>query len=257
MFELTIEDKETFKELGYIKKNQLVNNEEFINCMVEFRHDLQDAIKTQNLKLLGGYKAGNLNINIGKYGPIILEQLKSLNFEKYFNFITEDNISNYKILYGGNLNLFNSKLQLFHTDGKWNPRMIIVNIASMDITSKNGPIELIENSHNINLPYWRFLIKSLSLKKKKINLSKGELLIREHRLWHRGTTNLSGENREMLGIMLLKSDKIATTSYQHSDKVNLFSNMFDKSFKGKLKEYVFVNFKFVIAIYQVLLSILK
>ena len=81
--------------------------------MVEFKHDLQDAIKTQNLKLLGGYKAGNLNINIGKYGPIILEQLKSLNFEKYFNFITEDNISNYKILYGGNLNLFNSKLQLF------------------------------------------------------------------------------------------------------------------------------------------------
>ena len=42
------------------------------------------------------------------------------------------------------------------------------------------------------------------MKKKKIRLNFGEILFREHRLWHRGTKNNSDNYREMIGIMFLR-----------------------------------------------------
>ena len=257
MFELKIEDKTNFKEFGYIKIDELSKNNLFSDYINEFKKDLKFAYDTQNIQSLGGYKAGNLNINLGKYGPLIFNLLQSLNFKKYFNFITGDDISNFKVLYGGNLNLVNSKQQLFHTDGKWNPRMIVFNIASMDITSENGPIEIIESSHKFDIPYWKLLLNSSKLKKKKINLKKGEILIREHRLWHRGTTNKSKENREMLGIMFLKITEKNKLIEVKESKIKLYDNMFDTSIRGQFKEFIFVNLKFIIATYRLLISFLK
>ena len=60
----------------------------------------------------------------------------------------------------------NSKNQFFHTDGKWMPRMIIVNIATSKIELSNGPLEIIEKSHLENLNYWKFALKILFKKKR-------------------------------------------------------------------------------------------
>ena len=81
------------------------------------------------------------------------------NFAEYFKFISDDNFEDYNFLAGGNLNLPNSKNQFFHTDGKWDPRMIIVNIATSKIKFSNGPLEIIEKTHLQNLKYWRFALK--------------------------------------------------------------------------------------------------
>ena len=61
--------------------------------------------------------------------------------------------------------------------------MIVFNIASMDITSENGPIEIIESSQ-IRSTVLEIIIKQLKIKKKKINLKK-EKFYREHRLAQR------------------------------------------------------------------------
>ena len=68
---------------------------------------------------------------------------------------------------GGNLNLPKSKNQLFHTDGPWSPRMLILNIATTQIDNSNGPIEICEKSHIQNYPYWKFHFKKFLMKKKK------------------------------------------------------------------------------------------
>ena len=258
MFDLNKKDIMSFKEYGYVKLSLFKNNHKFHELIQKFKKDFNDLLNNEDISKLGGYKAGNLNINPGKYGPILLDFINNENFSKYFEFLTGDKISNYKIFYGGNLNLPNSKNQLFHTDGNWDPRMIILNIATTKIDLKNGPLEVINFSHKKFLPYWFFLIINFFTKnKKKIVLEMGEILIREHRLWHRGTSNNSSVNREMLGIMFLRAKYKNAEKHDGFDPLEIYDNMYEKSFKGKLKEFIFLKFKFILVLYKIIISIKK
>ena len=255
MFDLIEIEKNFFIEKGYLKKKIFINNKSYMQIAFDFKNELDSALKNQKLTELGGYKSGNLNIDTGLFEKKFIEILLNSNFSNFFNYITNDNLENYEIRVGGNLNFYGSKTQLFHMDGGWDPRMLIVSIATSEITTENGPIELLEKSHKSKVSYWRFLSKFFSYKKKKITLEIGEVLIREHRLWHRGTKNNSARAREMIGIMLLKKDKRRPDNRNFSKNVSLFSNMFETTFKGKVKEFVFLNLKIFLVLYKIILSI--
>ena len=203
------------------------------------------ALKENSIKKLGGYKAGNLYLFPGIYGKKILDLMKKKNFFKYLGNIINDDFSKYNMKLGGNINLPKSNSQIFHKDGNWNPRMIIINIASINITEDNGPIEICEKSHIKKYSFWRFFINSASIKKKKVFLKQGEILIREHRLWHRGTINNSKKFREMIAIMFVK--KIKEKKIKKANKIpndiSIKLNMFDNKFKGRLKEFIFIYLK--------------
>ena len=254
-------EKKFFLENGYlIKKNILSQNLSFRKISKKFKGELDELFKSKNIKNLGGYKSGNLNIYPGKFGIDILSILNDYSFKNYFNFLTNDNIENYKIIFGGNLNLPNSKYQFFHTDGTWNPRMIVINIATSDIDLNNGPLELIEKSHLTNTNYHNFFLKNLLEKKKKIKLKFGEILIREHRLWHRGTKNKSKKIREMLGIIFIKNENCSQKQKMEkseNNKIYLHSNIFGITNKEKIKEFIFINFKFIFFFYKLIISIVK
>ncbi len=258
MFDLNKKDITLFEKYGYIKLSLFKNNNKFHELIKSFKKDFSELVNNKNISAFGGYRAGNLNINPGKYGPMFLDFFNNENFAKYFEYLVGNNISNYKIFYGGNLNLPNSKNQLFHTDGNWDPRMIVLNIAMTKIDLNNGPLEVINFSHKQFLPYWFFIIKNLFKKnRRKIELEVGEILIREHRLWHRGTSNKSKFNREMLGIMFLKTNHESIETDVIPTKVEIFDNMYDKSFKGKLNEFIFLKFKFILVLYKMLISLKK
>ena len=130
MFKINHKEKQLFNENGYVKLNVLTNNNNFEKFLKDFKNDISRILKDHKFEDIGGYKSGNLNIDPGKYGPKILKILEDINFQNYFEFLTNDKLKNYKIIFGGNLNLQNSKKQLFHTDGNWSPRMIILNLAT-------------------------------------------------------------------------------------------------------------------------------
>ena len=54
---------------------------------------------------MGGFNAGNLNINPGIYSKEIFKIIREHNFDKYFKFLTDEEISDFEISFGGNLNL--------------------------------------------------------------------------------------------------------------------------------------------------------
>ena len=256
MFKYNIIDKKKFIEDGYIIKKIFGKNNSFIDFSNKLNNDLRVIENKNYVKNLGGYRSGNLNINLGTYSEEIINLLSKSNFSEYFNYITEDNIDNFEISTGGNLNLPESKKQLFHIDGNWNPRMIIVNIASTNINWDNGPIEILEKSHSRNIPYWKFLLDCKRFNSKKIQLDLGDVLIREHRLWHRGTRNNSNKFRGMIGVMLIKKEKTKKIK-DSSLKPQLYSNMFDNNFKGKLLEFIFLHFKILLVIYKLFVSLKK
>ena len=168
MFDLIEIEKNFFIEKGYLKKKIFINNKSYMQIAFDFKNELDSALKNQKLTELGGYKSGNLNIDTGLFEKKFIEILLNSNFSNFFNYITNDNLENYEIRVGGNLNFYGSKTQLFHMDGGWDPRMLIVSIATSEITTENGPIELLEKSHKSKVSYWRFLSKFFSYKKKKL-----------------------------------------------------------------------------------------
>ena len=256
MFETNNLEKQFFLEKGYlVKKNILNKNLNFKEISQNFKNELEKLFDIKHLKYLGGYKSGNLNIYPGKFGEEILSILNNYSFKEYLNYLIDDNIEKYKIILGGNLNLPKSKNQFFHTDGKWEPRMIIVNIATSNIELLNGPLEIIEKTHLNKISYWRFALRIIFMKKKKITLGFGDILIREHRLWHRGTTNFSGNNREMIGIMFIKSQNNLEKLIDKN--IYIKPNIFGNTLKEKLKEYLFLYFRPILFLYKFFISMIK
>jgi len=257
MIDYSENDKNKFFKYGYIVKNFFYKDNDFLQISNELKHEISKNIQNIDIEILGGYKSGNLNLNPGKFGNYIYEILTKKNFKEFFKFITQDDLENYSIQLGGNLNLPKSKNQLFHTDGPWNPRMLILNIATTQIDISNGPIEIYEKSHIQNYPYWKFHFKKFLMKKKKIRLNFGEILFREHRLWHRGTKNNSDNYREMIGIMFLKKKQSEISNQEVSEKIKIFSNIFGTSTKEKIKEYIFLYCKPILFLYKFFISINK
>lgn len=257
MFKFIEEEKIHFLEKGFVINSSICGLSSFEIFANRFNFDLKEYLIKNKISELGGYRAGNLNINPGVYGKEIFEIIKNKNFEDYFKFLTNDEISDYGIYFGGNLNLPKSKNQFFHTDGNWDPRMIILNFATSNIDNTNGPLELIESTHREKETYLSFLIKNFFKKKTKIFLKKGEILIREHRLWHRGTKNISNDYREMLGVMLIKKTENRIKYPEASKNILIFSNMFGITKKEKIKEFIFINLKLIFFFYKIFISIIK
>ena len=257
MFKTNTFEKSFFFNNGYLVKDIFLKNDEFLNCAKNLNKEITEVHKKQVLQNLGGFKSGNLNIEIGDYSNQFIKLFLKYNLENFFNELFNDKLDEYEIKTGGNLNLPGSKNQLFHTDGNWDPRMIIFNLATTDIHSGNGPIEILEGSHKEELPYWNFLLKSRKFQSKKIPMKKGQILIREHRLWHRGTKNLSSLPREMIGILFIKKKNGNKFLKGRYEKVCLYENMYENNLRGRFKEFIFINFKFLLVLYKIIISMMR
>lgn len=125
----------------------------------------------------------------------------------------------YNRFYSGNTNIPGSKLQPVHVDGGdlW-PDLeapqpahhLIVNIALNDVTEENGSIELWPGSHVLRSNVLGEDIKvapALLDQRRRVvppirgNTSKGSILIRDNRLWHRGTPNTTDQPRFMIALI--------------------------------------------------------
>lgn len=258
MLDLNKSDFNHFNEKGYLIKN--FNDENFIDISNNLKIKISEYFKNNlnNIKRLGGYKSGNLNFTSKRHCNDLLNLLIKNNFKSYFEYLTGDNFSDYEVIFGGNINLPKSKNQFFHTDGKWEPRMLIINFATTEINNLNGPTEIIEGSHKVNYPYWKFVLKSFYQAKKKVFLKKGEFIFREHRLWHRGTENKSLKYREMIGIMFIKrKSKNKINQDPKNNELIVSSNIFGTSFKERIKEFIFIYLKIIYFFYKILISFKK
>jgi ectoine hydroxylase-related dioxygenase (phytanoyl-CoA dioxygenase family) len=99
-----------------------------------------------------------------------------------------------------NWNLPGSSAQHWHMDGTFSDDFILCNIAIIDITRSNGPMEVIPGSHAEFYPFWRFTMERRAREATPILLDQGDILIRTSTLWHRGTPNRSNAVRPMMSL---------------------------------------------------------
>ena len=236
-------NNEIFEKDGFlILKTELSNNQKFQNLTKELYINLNNQLNHININKLRGYQMGNINVNPGKFGFKLLELLYEIKFDKIIETVINRKIEDMTVKFGGNLALAGKGEQHFHTDGGYSKEMYLVSIATENIDENNGPTKVCIGSHIKNQPYWKFFFTKK--KKKYITLNKGEIVIRKHYLWHKGTVNKSKSHRLLLSILLFPKNNNEQESINRED-ISFSSNFFSEDYKGIIQEFIYTKLRFL------------
>jgi hypothetical protein len=248
--------KEQFNDNGYIIiKTDLIRDKAFKILCQNIYNSLDNSLKNSNLKILRGYIMGNLNVYPGIYGDQILDLLKEKKILSLIENILDLKLNNMEIRYGGNLSLSRKGEQHFHTDGSYSKKMYLVSLATENIDHYNGPTRVCIGSHKKNIPYWKFVFSNKIIK--SITLKKGDIIIRNHNLWHKGTKNNSKNNRLLLSFFIFPKSSNYQINHQETKEVSLSSNFFKNTFYGYIQEYIYSRIRFLHFIIRFFKSLLK
>ncbi len=194
--------QELYNSNGYIHLKKIEKTTYNYIELENFESILLKKSNEENLKKLPGYLMGNLNFFPGKFGFDVWNKLLKEEINMIFKKILNEDLNDYEITYGGNINFPKGGEQYFHMDGNFKPKRYIVHFATSDITFLNGPTEILLSSHKKWLPFWKIIFSKF--KKKKLTMERGDILLRPNILWHRGTKNNSEKPRPILTFILTK-----------------------------------------------------
>ena len=255
MFIKKTADRRSYNNDGYaILDTYLEHNKDFNDLIDEINNDLRLKINYRELKKNGGFIMGNLGIDQGPYGPKFYSLIFKDQLIKILEELTEIKLDEFDMFYGGNLVLPNKGKQHFHIDGSYYKKMYMVSVVTEDIDYNNAPLEICLGSHKKYMKFWEFFFSKKQ--KKKILLKKGQILIRPHNLWHRGTKNNSSKPRLLLSFSLtpkINNNKV----YNSSLNLKILPNFFNSNFIGRLQEFSYVYLGSIHIILKLLASIIK
>ena len=255
MFLKELIDKSIFDSDGYVLLDTNLSTNTYFNELTnEIEGHVSEKVKDSKIKELGGYIMGNFGINQGPLGSKLYYLVFQEEFINYFEALTLKKLNFFDINYGGNLTLPKKGKQLFHTDGTHQQEMYLISIATEDITSENGPTEVCIGSHIKPMSYDEFFFSKKN--KKKLMMKKGQILIRKHNLWHRGTKNFSDKPRLLLSfVMIPKTSDVKIEPL--TDGFKILPNFFKNDFAGRFHEIIYTKFSFFIIISKLFFSISK
>ena len=242
-------ENQQFNNKGYIIKRNFINSKEFYNFCDFLNKEIKNKYDNTDLSQFGGYKIGNLYINIGNNANILWDLLIKKNLAEFVENVLGKPLNEFSLKLSGNLSLPNKGEQDFHIDGG---RKFLLSIATEDIDEKNGPTEVVENCSN-NIPYWKFILKKKI--KKKIILKKGDLIIRKSSCWHRGTKNNTQNPRFLIAFLLSENKPVKRIDFSKTKEIYFDDNFFNQTKLGNIKESIYVNFKIIFKTYKFLRSI--
>lgn len=242
MYIKKLDNKKTFEKDGFILLNTNLNSDINFNHIVnEIYTELDHLVYNKDLKSYGGYIMGNFGINQGPLGKKLFSLVFNEDFVTIFENIIGKKIDKFCINFGGNLTLPNKGFQHFHMDGDFKKEMYLVSIATEDINLMNGPTEVCAGSHIKKLSFWKFFFSKKN--KKKLIINKGQILIRKHNLWHRGTINKTNKYRLLLSFIFIPIDR-KNQLVPISDNLKILPNFFKSNFSGRMQEFTYVHLRF-------------
>jgi len=249
-------DKDHYDKDGYtIIDTDLEYNQNFNDLIEQIDNDLKIKIKNDRLKKNGGFMMGNFGINQGPYGPELKSLIFKEQFVKIFEDLTKCKLDSFNIFCGGNLVLPKKGKQHFHIDGAYNKKMYMISIVTENIDLNNGPTEICVGSHKKKMKFWEFFFSKKQ--KKKLILKKGQILIRPHNLWHRGTKNFSNKTRLLLSFVMTPKVNLGRKIEPISSELMILPNFFNSNFQGKLHELFYIHFSFIHIVLKLILSFFK
>jgi hypothetical protein len=152
----------------------------------------------------GGQWFGHLNYVPSPVNPVIQEVVSNRNVRELLNNTLG---SEYRfVAVGGNANLPGSRYQPAHIDEWHGSEFLIINIPLDKTTEYNGSTEVWPGTHREHLTLSQ--LNPAERPSARLNAMPGDLIVRQSKLWHRGTPNKSENVRVMLAILAARSDQI-------------------------------------------------
>ncbi len=122
--------------------------------------------------------------------------------------------------YNGNTNCPDSTYQQLHLDAMHPPSpggiaaptsAVVINVVPQDVGEHNGAVELWPGTHRIVVPT---PVPDDAIESRRAEVApirgtfrKGDVLLRDSLLWHRGVPNPSAEYRHMIAMVFVKAEK--------------------------------------------------
>ena len=173
-----------------------------------------------------GAMAGHLNLALGPSGRGLLDCLVKAGVPQLIDEVAGTPMALAQA--AGNLNLPGSNHQNFHIDGPFAECTVIANVCLVATDNSNGATELVAESHQRELAYWRFRADRWPQRSVRPALNPGDVLLRPSTLWHRGTPNLSQVPRPMAAFVWAPARQVDPLAVERelSRPLTIYGNKF-------------------------------
>ncbi len=205
--------KDLLLSQGYIIVSNLVSHEHLDLIHNKMIVETREMIKKNKWGGVGSIK-GHIQQNPPRYTPYVFKDiLSNSTVLEISRLILGNNFFN--DFYSANTNCPGSIAQPVHIDCAPKkkdenisnlPISLVINIPLVKVSKNNGSMEIWPMTHKIFTPKKYIDEKILEERRKTIppiraDMSKGSILIRDVRTWHRGMPNLSENPRHMLAMI--------------------------------------------------------
>jgi len=201
-------------EEGYIILGNIVSHNHLDLLNEKMTQDSHTIVSSNSDRWEGRRTTGHLQQGAPPFAPYIFPDIVANPIVEHVS-ITLLGEGAFNGFYNGNTNTPGSTQQNLHmyTGHLWpnlNPShptaSVVVNIPMIDVTEERGAIELWPGTH-LDGDVSRHLDEVTEEAQRKVRppvrgtTKKGDVLIRDMRLWHRGASNLSDMHRHMIALV--------------------------------------------------------
>jgi ectoine hydroxylase-related dioxygenase (phytanoyl-CoA dioxygenase family) len=229
--------KQSFADDGYLVLEGIVDPQKLSALHRQLAQEFARASEAGALFSGGGRLSGHLNCFPGAASRFVYEALEDHGVFDLVKSLSSQPLRLPNV--GCNFNLPGSTAQNAHVDGDAAREFLVANVAAVDTDLSNGALEILARTHRKHYKLWQILRERPE--RQRLCLKQGDVVIRTSTLWHRGMPNPSPNPRPMLAFTWEAGGSTAHDPYQANEgRITFFPNRFPTSFRGRLRERMFV-----------------
>jgi hypothetical protein len=249
---LTAALRTRFQDDGFVCLEAVVARNELRELTQSLLNRLQSDRTSGRLPRGGGSLSGHLNCFPGAESRFVYRALEREGVFELVRTLSTAPIDQPNI--GCNLNLPGSGAQNEHVDGYAATPFLIVNVAAVDTDLSNGATEVFPRTHLRTYKYWEIALSGV--RRQRLLMKQGDVLIRTSTLWHRGMPNHSVNARPMLAFTWENGgNQLADPYAVHDGRITFLPNRFATDWRGRIAERAFVTAPTLGKTYQVVRSL--
>lgn len=225
---------------GFVVLPGVVDDERLGELAAALQTRYDELVQRGQMFTGGGTVSGHLNCYPGAGARFVYEALDRAGVLDIARTRDPDAFDRLRVTM--NFNLPGSHDQHYHADGLYVEEFLIFNVAVVDTDLVNGAIDMLPATHRRFYRFWEFCTHRLWRRSTRIQMSKGDVLVRLSTTWHRGMHNGSERARPMLSFTFGEvSAPYADPFVMNGGGITFFPNWYSTNRKGQLKEQAFVS----------------
>jgi hypothetical protein len=246
--------KQTFAEDGYLVFPGVVSADRLAQLHKRLAEEFEEAKRSGRLLAGGGTISGHLNCFPGEESRFAYETLEQAGIIDLVRTLFPKATRMPNV--GCNFNMPHSVAQHYHADRNYLDHFMIANVAVVDTTIQNGAIDMIPGTHKKFYKYWKFALEGLARKSLRIEMKRGDVLIRTSNVWHRGMPNFTDTPRPMLAFTWEDGGTKHADPFQiDGGKITFKQNWYRPTAMGRLRERIYVAAPVTYSAYRVATSL--